>query len=440
MKRYTFFFALLLVLTLPACDVLDVAPNQSLPTESVFTSGNNVRAALTGAYNSLQGFHDDYTIMADLASDNAAHTGSFPSWQEVDNYNLVTNNAEASGQWAGSYSLINIANNIIVNGPTVELAGDFTQANLDNVVAQAKVLRAYAYHNLVRWFGGVPILVMPSESGQAETYPARSSVDEVYAQIITDLQEAEATLGTSNAPAPLIDGWVAKGLLARVYLYRQQWQQAADKAQEVINGPFQLGTLSAQYDAAGGTGSIWELAYSEQDQNAMAFFAFPSNAGGRYEYAPTADILAAFDSSDARLPYNIAMAGTNRVIVKYDDPINGTDSHYALRLAEVMLTRAEALIQLGGAANLTEAANLIDQIRTRAGLTGTTATTQAGLLDAVLAERRLELAFEGHRWHDLVRTGRAVGTLSIPDASKTLWPIPQRDIDLNKNLTQNPSY
>ncbi len=438
MKRFIYSTVLLTaLLALPACEVLETEPDDSLSSELVYTSGKNLEAVLVGAYSAVQGMLIDYTIMAELSSDNAEHTGSYPSWQEVDTYNLATNNAESGGVWASDYNVINLANNIITNGAEVPTDGTFSAARRDAIIAEAKVLRAFAYHDLVRWFGDVPLVLMPSEASGVDLYPARTAASEVYAQIIKDLTEAEATLGTTNRPAAYVDGYVAKALLARVYLYQGQWAQAAAKAQEVIAGPFTLGTVASIYDTQGSPESIWEVFYNTQDQNSLAFFAFPSNNGGRYEYAPTANLIAAFDTTDARFPYNIAYAGAAPVIVKYDDPVTGTDSQYAVRLAEMILTRAEALAQLN---QLDEARTLLNRIRTRAGLANTTASSQAAVIDAVLAERRLELAFEGHRWHDLVRTGRAVGTLNIPSASRTLWPIPQRDIDLNRNLQQNEGY
>ncbi len=423
MKRLSLYLALLLVVTLPACDVLDTSPSTALPTDDVFTSGDNLRAALVGAYDGVQGFADDYIIMPELASDNALHSGSYPSWQEVDNFNMPTNNAEASGQWQGSYYLINITNNIIANGPNVAPGAGFTAANRDAIIGEAKVLRAFAYHNLVRWFGGVPLALAPSE-GAADVFLSRATREQVYDQIVKDLTEAEAA---GVLPARV------KGLLARVYLYREQWQQAAAKAQETL-ALAPLTTTGYAPDA------IWTLAYSTQDANSLSFFAFPTNAGGRYEYAPTASIRAAFTASDARTPLNVATVSGQPTIVKYNRVQTDDDPVYLLRSSEMVLTRAEALAELGGGANEAEALSLLNQIRTRAGLPALQNVTGSALLDAILAERRLELAFEGHRWHDLVRTGRAVSELGVPNQNKTLWPIPQRDIDINKNLTQNEGY
>ncbi len=447
MKRSLFLLTFgLLALGLQSCDVLEADPIDSVPGDRVFQNEDNFRGALIGAYNSLQNFMDDYIIMEELASDNARHSGSYPSWLEVDTHNLLTNNPEASGQWVGSYDLINVANSIIEFGPTVPTTATFKEADRDNVIAQAKVLRAFAYHNLVKWFSGVPLVLQATTPSSVQdtafVYQGRASSDAVYAQIVKDLQEAEATLGAANANYATVDGWTAKALLARVYLFQGQWQKAADKALEVMNGPFTLApSPSALYEGKGSSESIWELAYSNQDANALAFFAYPSGAGGRWEYAPTAEFMASVPDNDLRKEYLFAKIKvgntTYDVINKYYRTETDDDPVWLVRLPEMLLTRAEALAHLNDEAG---ALALVNQVRARAGLGAVTAAGQQAVLDAVLAERRVELAYEGHRYHDLVRTGRAPAVLEITDARKVLWPIPQRDMDLNTKLKQNDGY
>lgn len=439
MKQHRFpvvVLALLMAFGLAACDVLDTSPTASLAEDEIFNTPSGAEAVMTGAYDALQGFIDDYVIFGDLASDNAVHSGSYPSWLEVDQHNLLASNVEASGQWIGSYDLINIANNLIAEVPGIGATGNFTEARKAQIVAEAKVLRAFAYHNLVRWFGGVPIVTEPTRGIDESSFKARASVEEVYTLIINDLKEAEAALGTANRNAALIDGYVAKALLSRVYLYRQNWSEAAAKAQEVISGPFQLASLESLFRGKGSSESIWELFYSDQDQNALAFFAQPTTAGGRYEYAPDPRLVADFAAGDLRRPYNLNAAGT--VINKYIRTTTGDDPVHLIRLGEVILNRAEALARQGQDG---PARDLLNQIRSRAGLAPVAGTLSGSdLVTAILEERQVELAFEGHRWHDLVRTNRAVSVLNLPSPNVTLWPIPQREINVNQNLTQNPGY
>ncbi len=427
MNRFILACGALALLVLPACDsVLDTEPIASLTPEVVFSNGENLNAALVATYNALQGFYDDYTIMPELAADNAIHTGSFPSWQEVDGItNIPANNAEVLGQWSGSYSLINLANSVIVLGADTPTNIDFSETEKAQVIAQAKVLRAFAYHNLVRWFGDVPLILQPTTpaSEGATLFVGRTAASAVYDQIVKDLTEAEATLPASG-PSAFVSSTTAKALLSRVYLYTENYAGAAAKAQEVISS----GSFS-------GADPVWNLTYSVNDQNGMAFFAYRA---GRYEYAPDPDIASAYASADStRRKRNIAFVGPDLTIVKYTDLATGSDPLFPIRYAEVVLNRAEALARTS---NESGARDLLNQIRPddlgdiAATVTGT------GLIDAIIAERRLELAFEGHRWHDLIRTGRAQSELGFTDTKALLWPIPQRELDINSNLTQNPGY
>jgi hypothetical protein len=410
---------------LPACDVLDTEPIASLEPDVVFANESNFRAALNGTYSALQGFYDDYTIMPDLQSDNAAWTGSFPSWQQVDQItDIPANNAEVAGQWNGSYNLINLANSVIEFGPSVPTTPSFSEEDRTALVAEAKVLRAFAYHNLVRWFGGVPLSLTPTTPAtpDADLYLERSSVDAVYAQIIQDLQEAETELPAAG-PSPRVSANAAKALLSRVYLYRNDYAAAAAKAQEVIS----TGDFSVDEP-------VWFLAYSVNDQNSLAFFS----GLDRGEYAPTLDLINAFEAGDTRLDNTIGLVGGAATIIKYTDVATGTDPLFPIRYAEVILNRAEALARTG---NNDGARDLVNQIRNAAGLADLDSSVSGNaLIDAILQERRIELAFEGHHWHDLVRTNRAQSELGFSDNSYLLWPIPERELDINEKLEQNPGY
>lgn len=427
--------------SLAACDFLEQEPETSLPLDQVFDNEDQANALLVGAYDQIQDFIDDATIFAELAAETATHTGSYPSWFEVDNHSLTANNAEASGQWTASYNLILIANLLIENTPDVADEA-FTDAEKDNVVGQALVFRAYAYHNLVRWFGGVPLILEPTTGVEGgDQNPARASVDAVYDQIIADLEAASDVLPANNGQG-FVDYYVARALLARVLLYDGQYERAASVADEVIQA-FELVSLDQVYTNLNSEESIWELQYNVEDGNAMAFFAFLSSFGGRHEYGPSNAFVDEFIAEGGdRLGYNLVQQGNSVVVNKYYRVVNGEDHHFIIRLPELLLIRAEALAFSEGGSDYEEEVGLINEVRERAGLDpldASTITTDEELLDAVLSERRYELAFEGHRWHDLVRTGRAVEVLDI-EPTDTRWPIPQDEIDINSNLEQNPGY
>lgn len=433
-----------------SCDVLDQTPQQSLPTDDIFTNEANVNAVLAGAYSGLQGALDDNIRFAELAGDNAQHTGSFPSWAVIDQYNLLADNAVGRNQFIALYDVINTANNLISFTNNVE---SMPQDRRDAAIAQAKVIRALAYHNLVRWYGGVPLMLEPIESLDEGNVP-RSTAAQVYAAITTDLEEASATLGANgNAGATTISGYAATALLARVSLYTEAYLAAETNASTVINsGNYAVtGVLYsanfgvAEADGQGSGESIFELLFTDEDSNSMSFFSRPNGNGGRFEYGPTPTYPAVYAAADERMASNLRTYSGALRLGKYFRT-NGSDNFLVVRLAEMYLIRAEALARQNFAVNLAAAVADVNVVRNRAGLGDVLVADFANLeefLDEVLLQKRLELDQEGHRWHDLVRTDRAQATLGITDPNDLLWPIPQREIDSNSAIApedQNPGY
>jgi hypothetical protein len=470
------------VLVWAGCDAfetLEQDPQNSLSGEQVLSNADGVRSVLFGAYNDMQGFMDDFTIFASLGSDLAAHTGSFPSWQDIDNHQMDASNPEAEGIWDGVYETINTANLLVARAQAADF-DDLSEQEAANIRAQARVIRAFGYHGLVRWFGGhdglsdlgVPIITEPTQTIDDVQFPARATVGEVYDQIIADLEQAEGAIQTTGA-AGFADVDVARALLARAHLYRASIQRRAgnasaaqsDYAEAEANaravldrGRFALSTLGAVYDGLNSSESIWELQYNSQDANAMSFFGRPNGFGGRFEYGPDPNrFLPTIDSLDDRRDINLRTAGGTTFIGKYFRQ-DGSDHHFLVRLPEVKLTLAEALVQQDFEGNKAEAVAQINDIRERAyneDIDGTQGNDfqEAGaeidpagvtsldqMMDLITAERRIELAFEGHRWHDLNRLGITgeVETLPSPDARR--FPIPQEAIDVNENLDQNPGF
>ena len=193
--------------------------------------------------------------------------------------------------------------------------------------------------------------------------------------------------------------------------------------------------------------SIFEVSFDNITQGQYAFFYFPGSRGGRNEVGPLGTtLLTAYETGDQRRPASISdgtfqvsgLAIPANVGIKYTKAGTGEDNFRVIRLAEVILISAEAKARIG--TDLAGARALLNRVRTRAGLPASTAATQAALLTAIEQERRVELAFEGHRWFDLIRFGRAQTVLSITDGRRLLLPIPFREITNNKNITQNPGY
>jgi hypothetical protein len=247
----------------------------------------------------------------------------------------------------------------------------------------------------------------------------------------------------------------AQALKARVHLYQREWQAAYDLANDLIeNGPYALEDSYASlfnYQSEGTSEEILSIPFSVTDSNSLAFWFFPSALGGRRGFAPSnsgttpSPLPNAFPAGDERRALAIQVtSGGTAFGAKYTDVATGTDDVPVIRLGEVYLIRAEAAARLG---LLAQAIDDVNTIRNRAGVADLAATvdTQEEVLVAVLQERRLELFYEGHRFFDLKRfidipsVAAYMTTLGLT-GPKLLFPIPQREIDANPELQQNPGY
>lgn len=434
-----------------ACDSpLDTEPTASIPAETALTTPRSIELALNGAYRSLQTgslYSQEEMAFADLYADNLVFTGTFGTHREFGLRSLTASNGAVVGIWQSAYTGINRANNVLAAIPNVAA---LTAAQRTLFRGEALFLRALHYAILTRDFGDVPLVTEPSWVVDSQSFVSRDPRADVYALIQTDLEEALTLL-----PAQRVNGRATQGaanaLLARVYLEDGKYAQARDKAAAVIANP--LYSLMLSYGTTVGdvtrvsffafknsSESIFELQYSINHSNAQAFWFFTDPLGGRWGYAPSLGLFNAFEAGDERRDASIGIDEDNqRYGNKYFRIANGDDNVIVLRLPEMYLIRAEANARLG--ADPTLVRDDVDVVRNRAGLADlpTTITAEADLLNAVLQERRVEYAFEGHRFWDLRRMGVAEAVLGLT-ADRLLYPIPQTERDVNPNLTQNPGY
>jgi hypothetical protein len=324
----------------------------------------------------------------------------------------------------------------------------------NDVTGQAHLLRAVSYHNLVKLWGPVPMPVAPAASPtNAESY-TRTPVNDVYTQILADLDKAQSLI-TNTANTRFATLLAARAIRARVLFYRAaltgsatsaaDYQRALDEANAVLAAKGENLTVPyADLFTTAGTNTaedIWRIAYTATESNSLGTYYLQA---GRAEIAPSPGLDAAYPAGDLRKAYSIGPSGNaNR-------PLNGnkfrarpgTEHVHVIRLAELILIKAEILARQS---KLAEAVTAYNIVRTRAGLArhtlGTQVTTQAEVLAAIDLERRLELAMEGDRWPDLLRQGRAVAVKNFADRPwQVLFPIPLRDIRTSPQLTQNPGY
>jgi starch-binding outer membrane protein, SusD/RagB family len=438
---------------------LEVQPTEEVSDENAIVDAVSARSALAGAYDALQ---EDYyygepiITMNELSADNAIHTGTFTSYVEADDNLLTAANDHAEGYWEDIYMAINRANVLIQKVPDV--AG-LSQAEKDQIVGEALFLRALHYHNLVKVYGGVPLRLTPVATIDEASNVARATVAEVYTQILADLNQAEGLMSSVDDTRIGSQGGV-RALRARVLLYRASpgptgvgdgaWA-AVEAAATAVIGMSSYGLAAGYSDLFGPTGGdtpedIFRVRFTDQDANSIGYYFTVKSIGGRYEVGPSADIRNAYEPGDERRAWSIRtdpVRATRFYVSKYPT-VAGTEHPHVIRLAEMYLIRAEARAMQNNFAGAVSDYNLL---RVRAGLAPhvlgiDVAPTRDAVLAAVRKERRLELAFEGDRWPDLVRSDLAVSVMALQDRPhQVLYPIPQSERDVTTPpLQQNPGY
>lgn len=452
---------LLLALTLGAgaCkDLLDTVPPDSAPEDKAITTPAGARVALAGAYAALQNgyyYGGTMTHFGDLYSDNAVHTGTFTSYQEAAQHDFFADNSDVTGMWNNIYNAIKRANTLIAKVPNVT---GFGAGEQEQILGEAYFLRALHYHNLVKYYGGVPLRLEPVvDPRQIDPLP-RATVAEVYTQILADLNQAITLMTNATEPTNHATLGAAHALLARVYLYQGNYPQALAEARTVDGYGYQLaGNYASLFnsDAAVTPENIFTLTFtSNLSQANLLGYYWLSDAldvgAGRYEMAPSQDLIDAYDTTgtDARFLWNIQPDPSGDGYVegaaygtKFPTP-GGAEDFHVIRYAEVLLIKAEAFARAG---TLDSAVATYNLIRERAGLAdhvlGADVTTQADVLAAIDHERRLEFAEEGDRFPDLTRDPtRAIALLGLSGPNRLLFPIPQAEIDVAPEITQNPGY
>ena len=491
MKKFIYF--IISVLCFASCsDFLDRKPLDQLSEDTFYKTEDDINSALLGAYSPLQNI--DWTgkgwMMLEVPSDNSQAGGTDPEFTPIDDFTLNGDTPPVGATWAIRYQAITYANVVISKVKETT----FEQGIKDEFSAEAQFLRALAYFDLVRLFGPVPLITEPPSFDQDLLYP-RAPVNDLYDAIKTDLEFAGEHLPIQRSGVDV--GRATKGaalaLLAKVHLTRKEYGKSRDRSKEVIDlGVYNLmEDFAANYDMATGDNnqeSIFEVQFTGcanfgTGNARQAFFApwgegITKDRDGWGSQIPTAPnvnppgttITDAFESGDLRK--NISIMGPN---VHYPN-INPGDGGYTypgsgasaagvnikkyvvgsganvcfmstplnahmIRYSDVLLTYAESLMEIqGGQTSDTEALYYFNLVRDRAGLDPLLMIDK----EAVLHERRVEFAFENHRWFDLLRSGKAIETLTLHGKNiqqhNLLFPIPSAELETNPNLEQNPGY
>jgi tetratricopeptide (TPR) repeat protein len=431
----------LLLVGAAGCDsTLTTDPVDRIPAENAIVDAATARAALVGAYDALQSlsyYGRTLQVLGDLSADNAEHVGTFQYLGQVDRNQLQSDNTSVTNVWIAIYDAISRVNLILQKVPNVP---GLTDAQKNQILGEARFLRALHYHNLVKLWGDVPMPLEPLDSPSEAAAMTRAAKADVYTQILSDLTQAEQLMTTPKQARQASLGAV-RSLRARVQLYKGQYQAALDAANAVQAMGYTLAPAFESLFSDEGTDTpedIFRVSFTATEFNEVGYYYL---FDGRWEVAPTADLYNAYTDDDLRRDLTLGKDGSDYEGTKFPTTIGAEDLH-VIRFAEVLLIKAEALARLN---RLPEAITELNKTRVRAGLAPIPAAplpTQAALLDEISTERRLELALEGDRWPDLIRMGRALEVLDIPAnrAFQLLYPIPAREITVSPGLTQNPGY
>jgi hypothetical protein len=431
--------------SLTSCEkFLDVKPNDQIDESEALTSKSRIQRALTGVYSRLQVteyYGAEWPNAIWLSGDNVVPFSGGTTDLQFAGHAVLSSSNTMEITWNAMYKAINMANNVIDGATKVE-DPNMTQAERNDILGQAQFLRALVYFDMVRTWGGVPLVTTPTRGLGESSFPAKATVDQVYTQIIQDLTDAEANLPESGART-IATKKAAQALRAKVALYRGDWPNAISYATTVINSnnyslvtPFEKLITDKQ-----NTESIFELDYSNVDPNELSAYFYPTTMGGYYRVGPTAAITSLLEDENVGGDRSVMIAYHNGAVYgnRYRKATgNVKDDNYAIiRLAEMYLIRAEARANQD---QLNEALEDLNTIRERANVAPLAIANKQDLLLAIENERRVEFAFEPHRWFDLIRTGRAGAVLGVTDARKYVFPIPGAEILANPNLAQNEGY
>lgn len=491
MKKNIFKTALLVAFTFAissSCSdkFTDVEPSYAIDSENYFNSEQDYKNALISAYDMLQSSYIN-VMLGEIASDNTVSGGESandtPGIQQIDNMNHGPVNANLKNLWDWMFAGVQRCNYILEFKDKI----DFTGKN--QIIAEARFLRAYYHFELVKFFGPIPLKGDKRFNVDDEKSYPRASVNEVYAEMESDLLFAIDNLSTNAPQVGRASKGAAQALLGKIYLYQNKFSQSAAVLDQLILSNHY--SLVSNYNSIfensneNNSESVFEIQYIDTQGadfgclqcsegnvavgfNGIRNYSGPFFDGGYGFNLPTQEAYNAFEVGDTRknvavldiaawvlanptASFGMGYKHTGYYNRKYlarqgdtnigDQNLTNPNNYRSIRYADVLLMAAEAFNRTG---NDTKAQTYLNLVRQRAfgdnnhnvSVTGTTLT------DAILKERRVELMGEGHRFFDLVRTGKAATTITGFTINKNeIFPVPIQEIQFaSGNWDQNPGY
>lgn len=469
-------------------DFVERTPQYSIDSENYFNSETDYNNALIAAYDLLQTTYLN-ALLGEIASDNTLCGGESPTdvigFQQIDDMIHTPVNSNLRDMWGWMFAGVNRANYILEFKDKIDFAGK------QQIIAEARFLRAYYHFELVKWFGPIPLKGDARfRIGDEKTIP-RSSVEDVYASIEADLIFAVENLSPTAPQIGRATKGAAQALLGKAYLYQDKFSLAASTLENLITvtGGYSLVTNYTtlfEFSQENGPESVFEVQYTDVEGagfgclqcsegnvavgfNGIRNYTGPQFSSGFSFNIPTAEAYNAYQPGDNRRDIAIldieawaaqtgATYGTGNEHTGYfnrkylprtrsenaagDLNLTNPNNYRAIRYADVLLMAAEAFSR--GNIDQTKARTYLNEVRRRAfGNTNHDITASgAALTDAIWEERRLELMGEGHRFFDLVRTGKAAQAIpGFVSGKHELFPLPIEEIQFSAgNWQQNPQY
>ncbi|WP_295231579.1 RagB/SusD family nutrient uptake outer membrane protein [uncultured Chryseobacterium sp.] len=467
MKKILTPVVILLLLQSCSSDLLNTSPEATKVTSQFYTDASQIEQGINAVYGTLQytgQYQQAMLVIGEIPSDNTYDevpaNDSF-TYGEFDFFTIQPNNSLIASTWKDHYIGIQQAN-IILN--RIDAIQDMAQATKSNRIGEMKFLRALMYFNLVRVFGDVPLVTKETTNVNDYFGQGRTPVSEVYAFIEKELKDAIPLLPAATTQKGRVTKAAAMGILGKVLITENKYTDALPYLSQIEGlGYSLLFDVSKIFDVTNKNNAeiIFDVQFASgingNSEGSPAFQLFsPSGtvAGAKGHNLPTKEIYNLYTDDDKRksayigltsngIPYTKKIVKTSNVIA------DGGSNIVVLRLADVYLMIAECYAK---ANDLSNANVYLNKIKSRAGIASVNLVSQQALLAEIDKERRLELVGEGHRWFDMVRTGKAVQVMtqhfaSTPgystatiDQHNLLMPVPQGQINTDPAIKQNPGY
>lgn len=430
---------------------LNPKPIDLIVNDVVLNEPKDIPTVETGLYRAFRSTRASAILAGDLTADDLIHNGTFAQYRELAVKQITTGNATVSELWSTNYGVIYMANFMIERIPNIE---GVTASVRQRAMATAYFLRGMANFQLVMTFSGVPKVI--TTDIETNRNIGRTSKEEMLDFILEDFKRAEGNLGAEQPTPATLCNQSVNAALARYYLYLKQYIDAEKYASKVIDsGDYELSAdFSDVVTKDFPEESVFEVGYNIADDadGTSLNDLFVS----RREMIPANEFLA-FLSANASVmgtrsaivtfkSANLKGADNGFEVTNYGTAVDDNNNILVFGLPEMYLIRAEARAFQGFVTGPNSAQTDINVLRNRAHAIVVGSVSQAQMIQIVENERRIELAYEGHRWYDLVRTGRASQVMppfnSNWRSAYELWPIPQREIQNNPGLEgeQNPGY